>query len=392
MLSSIANSTADWITFVAAVVAGSTVAVLLPYFLWKVLVVPYHKSLVKQGVMSHLVALSRQDLPLATGLMLAADGETGLLRRTLGRMASFLSQGASVTQAIRTGYPSCPGIALSLIAAGERAGQLPAVLIHTQTLLEERQRRRQRIEPSIGLYALGVIAFALSLVAIVLVVVIPKYREILVDFETPMPSGMRCLIGVSDWLVDLAFPMLLIAFVTTIVITYMRLRPRRTPEPYRTSKLADWFRWRMPFLGAMQFSEAMAAMIPTLRYALRSGLDLPDAARLAATVDVNWFARQRMNRFADLLTDGRDIAQAATQAKLGEIAGTALAGGVRCGDMDAALRYVADYHSNFVSRWWIVLGNLAWPACTFGLALIIGSLVWILFQPLILVIDATGMG
>lgn len=375
---------------IVAVVIAVTAAVVLLYALSLLVTIPYRRRLAELAIIGQLEAVVRQDLPLATALALAAESERGLTQRRLARIAEFLAHGLSLGQAVRSGYPECPSMVLSLIEAGEKAGQVPAAVEQARRFLLVRRQQQQRLDPSVVPYALLVLTLTLSTTTMIMIVIIPRFKEIFTDFDTALPAATQMLVSASAALVH-ALPFLLAALILVAGMgSYLALRPRRTPVPYATSYVADWVRWHLPGLRRMQFSTGMSAMLAMMRAALRAGMGLEAATRLAAGLDVNGQLRRRMTHLADLLNRGCDLPSAVVDAGLGGVTATALAGGQRCGDIDAALRYAADYHAGLISRWWVVMRGLAWPLCTLVLATIVGSIVLAIFIPLIALLEAVA--
>jgi type II secretory pathway component PulF len=146
----------------------------------------------------------------------------------------------------------------------------------------------------------------------------------------------------------------------------------------------------MPGIRRMEWAGGLAASLRAMEMGLHAGLDLPDAARLAADLDVNVHLRSRLAQFAQLMDGGVDMVQAAGEAGLGPVAAIALTSGQRGRDMHAALRYAADYHDALISRWWIILGSVAWPITTMCLGLMVAFVAVALFLPLVSLINAVG--
>ena len=150
----------------------------------------------------------------------------------------------------------------------------------------------------------------------------------------------------------------------------------------------DSLRWCVPGLHRAAFSNGMATMLETIRLALRSGMDVAAAARLASELRVNGLLCERMMRFADRLESGTTAGEAARESGLGEVTSVAMAAGQRSGDMDSALRYAADYHAALVSRLWTAWRNLSGPLCVLAGATVVGWVVLALFLPLVHLINA----
>jgi type IV pilus assembly protein PilC len=276
----------------------------------------------------------------------------------------------------------------SLIAAGEQAGQLAPALQQAEALLETRRRARARIDPTVTPYAFAVLAITVLVTSGLLVIVVPKFEEIFADYAIQLPPPTIRLIFLANAVLVFGWPLMPLFVAGLALAVYLRYRPRHTPNLAWTSRVADTLRWHLPGLRRMQSSAGMASMLPMMRHALRAGMSLPDAVRLASSVDANHHLRMRMQRFASGLAAGGTVAATAAEVGLDAVTCTALASGTRSGDMDGALRFAADYHAACISRLWVCLQSLAWPLCTLVLASIVGSLVYALFAPLVALIEA----
>ena len=364
-----------------------TIAVPVVYLLIRVLMFPMVRRRVAEFVIGQLATVVRQDLPLATSVSLAADGERGMVRKRLNRIAAMLSRGVPLSTAVRLGLPECPATVLSLIMAGERAGQLDVALIQASDYLAQRARLRERIDPTVLPYALLVLGTLLFIMSMLMVVVVPKLVEIMVDFEVESAPALFRVVHCCGPLMEvfwLVFPGLL---ATVVIGFYFKVRARSTPELSGISRIADWVRWHMPGLRTMQISDGLANMLRTMRFALRAGMAPPQAAALAADIDANWYLRRRMRNFAERIAGGASEPEAARDAELGTVTALAFANGRRSGDMDSALRYAADYYEAMISRFWIALSSLAWPLCTLALAVLVGLFVLTMFQPMWMLLD-----
>ena len=367
-----------------------SVSLALLYASGKVLTVRRRRRVVERVVIGQIATVVRQNLPLTTALQLAAESEPGRAGTQLKRIAACLAHGAVLGQAVRLGFPTCSALVVSLITAGERAQKLPSALDHAEQLLVDRDTRQGQVGVSVWPYALAVLSVLASVWSVHIAFIVPRYREIMLDFDVPFPRLLSVLSGalspVPLYVMSLTVPALPVVLLLGL---YFSLRPRRLPEPSLTSKIADWLRWYTPGLRRLERGRNLATLLRTIRLAVDSGMDLAAAARLASDIDVNTQLRRRTVRFADRLAAGTPPRQAATEAELGEVTSIALASGHRTGNLDHALRYAADYHDALVSRWWFLLRSLAWPVSTLILAGLVGVIVYALFEPLVMLIDAS---
>lgn len=350
----------------------------------------FRKNPIERIVITHVSVAVRANLPLATTINLAADAERGWARINLRRVAHLLGQGATVTDAVRQGCPQCSGLVVSLIAAGERTGQLAAALELAEEQLVATARRRERFDLPIWGYVVCIGLTTVVVVSGIMVAVIPKYKEIFKDFSAELPAPTRLLMDVAHSVTDTAAtPFVLIALsILAPFCLYLSFRPRRVPNPSWVSCAVDWVRWRLPGFYRQQYAAGLSQMLWTMSLAARSGADLTEAGRIAGDIDVNVYLRRRMKRFCEQLTAGKGIQTAARDMKLGNVAGLAMATGARSGDMASALKYAAEYYDAILSRFLAVLQSLAWPLATLVMSSIVACVVLALFYPLVALINS----
>ncbi|MBN2447825.1 MAG: type II secretion system F family protein [Phycisphaerae bacterium] len=375
--------------FDAFIIAGLGAAGLfLLGALTRATVVWFWRYQVERTVIGQMSSVVRQNLPLATALALAAESEPAWAGRALRRIAKLLGQGLSLSQAARLGFADCSPLVLSLIAAGEKAGQLPAALQQAEQYLDDREHRRHHPDMPVWPYVVSIVCAITLLTAGIMVLIVPKLVEIFADFGVTLPPLTRLLINASAWFAHGTPPGWTQASLLVGLSIYLGLRRRRFPDPGIITRLADWLRWHVPGARRMAFGQGMSVALRTMRLAVRSGMSIEPAARLAADLDVNLHLRRRLSRFADLLAVGTDLAQASQTAGLGRVTTTALANGQRTGNLDVALRYAGDYHDTVISRWWIVIRKLAWPASTLAMATVVAFVVIAMFLPLVCLINS----
>ncbi|HOW69589.1 MAG TPA: type II secretion system F family protein [Phycisphaerae bacterium] len=378
--------------FLLIVIIGSVLvaAILLGPVLWMIRIVAraFLCGGVERGVVSQIASVVRQNLPLATGVSLAADSEHGLAASYLRQIARLLGQGLPLSEAVAKGFRGCSSRTLSLIAAGECSGQLSVALDAAESRLLERWRHGMRPGANAMLYLLAMLGATSLVVGFLMVGIIPKYVEIFKDYGAVLPSETRTLIAVCSWLGTGTPPGGLLVLLLASVILFLWARPRRWGTPRWATQVADAIRWHLPGLHRLTQGQDMNLVLETMRQAVDSGMNLPQAAAAACDLDVNTCLRRKMRRFAETLETGTSPGQAAVNVGLGKVTAMALANGERTGRMSESLRFAADYHYALVSRLWCVVRNLAVPVATLCAATFVGWTVIAMFKPLISLIDA----
>lgn len=344
-----------------------------------------------RAVIGQMAAVTGQNLPLATGLMLAGRSEPGAAGLILRTIARLLAKGLSLHEAVANGYPGCPEHVRSVIRVCEQAGRVPSGLRMLERELVDRSQRRRTLLPLGFPYAFFILTFTTIVWTFALIFLVPKFSDIFKDYGARLPASTLWLIRASDFVARDGHAVLGLAVLLLLVFAaaYMRRRPRRPERPRLGSILADGLRWCVPGLRRMQEAEGKATAAALMRLLLGSGMSLERAATLAAEADVNIVVRRQLLGFAGLLATGVTAPEAARRSGLGEPLAAALRAAGYGHGVDAALEFVADYYRSLVSRAWIVLRSVSWPLLTIAVGLFVGLVVTALFVPLVALIDRT---
>lgn len=373
--------------------------ILLPYILFLLVVMGAvlmasradRQLAVCRAVVGQMAAVTGQNLPLATGLMLAGRSEpggAGLILRTIARL---LAKGLSLHEAVADGYPGCPEHVRSVIRLCEQAGRLPSGLRMLERELVDRSRRRRTLLPLGFPYAFFILTSVTLVWTFALILLVPKFSKLCEDFGARLPASTLWLIHASNFVTRDGHALLglVVLLLAALAAAYMRRRPRRPERPRLASVLADGLRWCLPGLGRMQEAEGKATAAALMRLLLESGMSLERAATLAAEADVNIVVRRQLLGFARLLATGVTAPEAARRSGLGEPLAAALRAAGYGHGVDATLEFVAEYYRSLVSRTWIVLRSISWPLLTIAVGLFVGLVVTALFLPLVALLDRT---
>lgn len=369
------------------IVAG---AVSFLYVGWLAATVTLRRRAVERDVLTQLSAVLGQDVPLPEGLRAAAVSERPPVRQRLLQIAEATARGMPLPAALASAYPKCSGMTRSVIAAGYAAQQTSRGVALAEHTLAEREKQELRLERGTMVYVGAILFFTVGIITMLMIVVVPKFKEIFVDFDVQLPRVTVILIAWSNTLARWGAVLLAAMLLTAMLAAHLRTRPRRPDAPRWTTAVADALRWGLPIFGRMEQSQGLALALQTMRIAVSAGMPLGEAAGLAGDLDVNVRLRDRIRHFADLLRAGCNAGEAARRSALGPMTVLAFSAGARTGDMAAALRYAGEYHESLLGRWSTTLRQFAWPLCTLVLAGVVALVVLAMFMPLVTLISSAS--
>jgi type II secretory pathway component PulF len=347
------------------------------------------RSAVAAYVISTIGSAMRQNLPLPMALDSAASGRKDERARTLRRIAKWLVQGYSLSEAIKRGYPKCPGYAVSIIAASEKINQLPSVFESLEADMMAKADQSRQLRPIHPLYPLILIAIIVLILMGMMTFVIPKFTEVLREMGAPLPTITTRVMQITNFFVHsygwLFFTSFLIIFLIGIPVSIrIKFRPRRPDKPYRLSRIGDFLKWHLPVLHWFEYNYSMVHAIELLRVSLNAGCTVDEAIANTLGLDVNNRFRNRLVEWLDRVKRGEDIAVAAHQSGLG----TSL---VWAFEREANTPAILETLENFFRFNYSYRVNLArfifWPCVNITIGILVGFIVYSFFVPIIAILN-----
>lgn len=346
-----------------------------------------------QTVISRLAVITRLNLPLSSALEAAAVGETGRVRRTLQLMSQRIRGGASVSAALAAASRGCPAQLIRILERAEAYGQLTAALSDQERILDRLIQLRLTSTPhtrhALG-YAAFMILFAVSMVFWFMAILMPKYKDIFLDFGVRLPTPTIDLAAASDWFVQhfWILPALLLLFAAMMMLNLLYATRILAPGP--VAHLVASIRWAFPVTRTLDFGLGMAQAIRSMILGVRSGAPSAFSASLPSVVSATNHLRGRLAAFASKVSEGVAPYQAAQDTKLGGVLVCALRMVERGEDPERALGHAAEYYEAIAYRWWHTLSALSGPFVTLSLGVLVTFIALALFMPLIALINATA--
>jgi len=345
-------------------------------------------------VISTIGSSIRQNLPLSMALEAAAGGQDDKRAKILRKIQKWLVQGYPLSEAIKRGYPRCPGYAVAMIAAAERINQLPFAIKSIEADMLARADESRRLRPMHPFYPIVLITFMFFMVLALMVWVIPTLHAVLTEMTegARLPAATRLLCGIANfiaygpgWQIGLEF--VVIILVTIPVSIYVKFRPRRPDKPHLLSRIGDFIRWHLPVLHWFANNYSMVQVVELLRLSLNAGCTVNDAIAGTLTLDVNNCFRKRLQQWLIKVQRGENVAAAARESKLGSTIAWAFDDKVNQGNTLAILETLeSSYRSNYSCR-----ANLArfvmWPCVTITMGIMVGFIVYSIFGALIAIVN-----
>jgi len=141
-------------------------------------------------------------VPIATCLdVLKQQSTNKTLKECLNDIYDDIQKGISLSNSMKKHENIFPELMICMVEAGEVSGQLDIVFERLARQYENQNAINSKIKSALTYPAIvGVIAVAV--IVVLMLFVVPKFVEILEQFNTPLPIFTKILIAISDFFVD----------------------------------------------------------------------------------------------------------------------------------------------------------------------------------------------
>lgn len=270
--------------------------------------------------------------------------------------------GASLAAAMRRHPRSFASLDVAIVAAGEEGGALDATMARLATHLEESGELWAQVGAALVYPALMSVVTVAG-VAVLLLVVVPRFVAMLGDVGGTLPLSTRVLVGASAFATRYWWLALLAAAGAVLgARRWLAQAPNRR-------RWHDWRR-RLPVVGELETGIATARFTRTFGMLLGSGVAMLPALRIATTVIGNAAMADEAGRASLEVARGRRVG-AALSGVLPPLACQLVSAGEESGQLDTLSIHAADAYDAAVRRSLRTLTGLVEPA----LVLVFGALI-----------------
>lgn len=337
-----------------------------------------------------LSTLQDAGLPILRSIrILEQQQRPGMLRNCLKQICEDVEGGATLSEAMSRHPKAFNRLYCNMVAAGEAGGVLDVILQRLAEFMEKAQKLRRKIQGAM-VYPSVVITIAMAIVTFIMVMVVPKFREIFRDFETTLPAITEFLISLSGWFANGTPPGWLVIAGTPFMM-YLFWKLLRTPQMGRF--IVDVIVLRIPVVGAIVSKSGIARFTRTLGTLISAGVPILEAINITRDTTGNEVYRRMLNKVHDSIREGDTFAGPLRASKtVDAIVVNMVDVGEETGELDKMLMKVADNYDDEVDTLVASLVSLLEPLMVVVLGLIVGFIVIALFMPLVNLIQGLQGG
>jgi type IV pilus assembly protein PilC len=324
-----------------------------------------------------LSTMMRAGVPLLQSFDIVARGHSNpRFSRMLLDIKAQVEAGTSLSQAFRRHPMQFDGLYCNLVAAGEQAGVLDIVLDRLATYKEKILAIKGKIKSAL-FYPTMVIAVAIVVVTVIMVFVIPSFKEVFSSFGASLPGPTLMVIAISDFFV--AYWLFVVLLMVGAIVGAWFLW-KRVPAFRR---IFDRVVLRIPIIGKVLRQAAIARWSRTLATMFAAGVPLVDALDSVAGAAGNQVYADATRRIRTDVSTGTSLSSAmvATDVFPNMVLQMTQIG-EESGSLDGMLNKVADFYEREVDDAVTALSSLMEPILMVFLGVIVGGLVIAMYLPI----------
>ena len=342
---------------------------------------PLFKPSIKPGDIAQfarqLTTMMRSSVPMVQSLeMIANSGENASLRDLVRKLKADIESGASLGQALSRHPRYFDKLFVNLVQAGEQAGTLENMLDKVATYKEKSESLKAKVKKAL-MYPLMVIIAAVVVSAILLIWVIPQFKEVFSSFGADLPAFTLFVISMSDWLQANWW----IPVIGYVAIGYAYTTARRTSRSF--DRFMDKVSLKFPIVGGIINLSAIARFSRTLSTMFAAGVPLVEAMDSVAGATGNIVYEDATMRMQEDTSRGvqLNVAMQTTQIFPNMVVQMTRIG-EESGRLEEMLGKVADYYEEQVDNLVDTLSKQIEPLIMAVLGVLVGGLVIAMYLPI----------
>jgi type IV pilus assembly protein PilC len=327
-----------------------------------------------------LLSLLQAGLALLNAIELIYQTAPKQWRLWLNTLHSQLKAGNSLSRCLQMQSNRFSAEFVNLISVSERTGDIDLALVTICQQLEAQIELRRKVQQALA-YPSITLCTSLSLMIVMMVWVVPVFKDVFAHFQADLPRPTQLLIQISSLIENFY---LSIGLGLLSVITFALLCWNKS---ITIQKKCDLFSFRLPIIGRLLRLATLTYWCRTLGHLIASGLSLPDALRVTAQSSNHWISHDYSAEIFKHLTRGWPLGEALGRADpchtLFDIETLQLLRiASESGSLPEMLRKRANILGDELSNRLNTLSQTLEPLLIMIVGIMIGSLVIILYLPI----------
>lgn len=342
---------------------------------------PLTKPKVTPGDIAHfarqLTTMMEAGVPMVQSLELIAAGHENItVQEMVAKIKADIEGGTTLARAFSKQPKYFDELFVGLVQAGEQAGTLEDMLDKVATYKEKAEAMKAKVKKAM-MYPIMVLVAAVVVSSIMLIFVIPQFKEVFANFGADLPAFTLMVIDLSEWLQASWWKVVMVI----VLIGYAFITAKKRSAKFRRS--LDILALKIPIMGKILELSAVSRFSRTLSVMFAAGVPLVEAMDSVAgstgniiykeaTLQIKRDTAQGVQLFTAIQTRQLFPNMMVQMTKIGE----------ESGKLEDMLGRVADYYEEQVDNLVDTLAKQIEPMIMAVLGVLVGGLVIAMYLPI----------
>ena len=324
-----------------------------------------------------MATMMKAGVPLLQAFDIVGRGNTNpSVTKLLNDIRGDVETGTSLNAAFRKFPMYFDALYCNLVEAGEQAGILETLLDRLATYMEKTEAIKSKIRSAL-MYPASVVIVAFVVVTIIMIFVIPSFKEVFSSFGADLPGPTLIVMGISDFFVKYWY----LIFFGIGGAVYFFLQAWRRSE--KMQRFMDRWLLRVPIFGPLIEKSCVARWTRTLSTMFAAGVPLVEALDSVGGASGNSVFAVATEKIQQEVSTGTSLTVAMADANVfPSMVIQMCAIGEESGSIDHMLGKAADFYEAEVDEAVAGLSSLMEPIIIVFLGTIIGGIVVSMYLPI----------
>ena len=324
-----------------------------------------------------LATMMKAGVPLLQSFDIVSKGASNpAVGKLLIDIKTDVETGASLAAAFRKFPLYFDNLYCNLVQAGEAAGILETLLDRLATYQEKTLAIKSKIKSAL-FYPIAIIAVAFIITAVIMIFVIPAFKEVFTNFGADLPAPTLVVMGISDWFV--AYWYIIFPVIGGSIYGFLESWKRSVGVQVFMDKLM----LKAPVFGHLVRISTIARWTRTLSTMFAAGVPLVEALDSVGGASGNYVYAEATKKIKAEVSTGTSLTLAMQNANVFPTMVIQMCSiGEETGALDGMLGKVADFFEQEVDDAVEALSSLMEPMIMVVLGTLIGGMVIAMYLPI----------
>lgn len=337
-----------------------------------------------------LATLIDSGLPLVRSLTVLEKQEPNpLLKQTVSALAENVQGGSTFSESLAQHPKIFNKLYVNMVKAGELGGVLEIVLKRLADYQEKAQKLKNKIVSAM-VYPVIVMFIAVAILVFLVIFIVPKFKEMFEATDQELPTISKIVFGTSEFCLAAPYGAYNIIYMFACLVGLFILF-NLWSKTKGGRKVVDMMKLKLPVIGDIQRKSAVSRFSRTLGTLVTSGVPILQALNITRDTAGNVVISDAIEKVHEAVKEGETIVTPLQASGVfPNMVISMVDVGEETGQLPEMLLKVADVYDDEVDSSVTALTSILEPIMIVVLALVVGSVVFALFLPLIKMVSSMG--